>query len=163
MNRHPCTARRLEQLGTCSEQSAAYEMKALPSCCTRSIVRWNRAKRSGLSWGDSSIPCRIYIMPRRRRDAMGMKKLKRKIFLKTPSIGKVTVTSFLSSKSSYCLLVSFCALGCGQLPPKLTDVCRAHLNRRSLRSFPLWRGVQFLQEGVSVRLSRFPVAMWYCG
>ena len=25
------------------------------------------------------------------------------------------------------------------------------------------RGVQFLQEGVSVRLSRFPVAMWYCG
>ena len=45
-------------------------------------IRWNAAKRSGLSWGDSSIPCGIYIMPRRRRDAMGMRKLKIKKVLK---------------------------------------------------------------------------------
>ena len=52
-----------------------------------SILRWNAEcsyayKRSGLSWGDSSIPCGIYIMPRRRRDAMGMRKLKIKKVLK---------------------------------------------------------------------------------
>ena len=46
------------------------------------VIRWNRAKISGLSWGDSSIPCGIYIMPRRRRDTIGMRKLKIKIFLK---------------------------------------------------------------------------------
>ena len=64
-------------------------------------IRRNAAKRLGLSWGDSSVPCGIYIMLRRRRDTIGMRKLKIKRFLKIPSIGKVTVTSFLSSKSSY--------------------------------------------------------------
>ena len=50
--------------------------------CVTNDIRWNAAKRSGLSWGDSSIPCGIYIMPRRRRDAMGMRKLKIKKVLK---------------------------------------------------------------------------------
>jgi hypothetical protein len=45
-------------------------------------LRWHAGKRLGLSWGDSSIPCGIYIMPRRRRDAMGMRKLKIKKVLK---------------------------------------------------------------------------------
>jgi hypothetical protein len=40
---------------------------------------------------------------------MGARKLKSKRFLKNPSIGKVTVTSFLSSKSSYKIEPFFCS------------------------------------------------------